>query len=217
MKTNLLFENIKVNNIFYINVVICLFVISIITKYNFYITLISFIFISCFGYYIHVISHSINFNKIFKKKSNIKKNKLFYYLYKQFVGLIKIHTELHHDTNINKKYSNIILESLNNLMFQGVGLFIFVYFIKCLNINIFLLWAMLYTTIHLINYSFHSPEEHINHHKDCYTNYGIDLYDILFDTKNKNDSYVENYNHYSYNLIILTVLYLVIYYYTNKC
>ena len=31
-----------------------------------------------------------------------------------------------------------------------------------------------------------------------------------FSTKNKNDTYVENYNHYSYNLIILTILYIFI-------
>ena len=54
-------------------------------------------------------------------------------------------------------------------------------------------------------------KEHINHHKNPDTNYGIEIYDILFNTKNKNDVSVENYNHYSINLIIITILYCMIY------
>ena len=204
MDTNLLFLNLKINKYFYLNVLISMLVISSITKCNFYNCLLSFIFISSFGYFIHAISHIINFRKLLTVKHPLIQKKKFQCIYSKFVNLIEFHTITHHNSMINREIKNIISEALNNVFFQGLGLFLLIYLIKQLNINIFILWAFLYTTIHLINYN-------INHHKDSRTNYGIDIYDIIFGTKNENDSYVENYNHYSYNLFILTILYIYIY------
>ena len=210
MKTNLLTKNINTNIYFYITLTICVLFISTFTKKNFYLTLLSFVFISFIGYIIHVFSHILDFNKLLDIDHNFVQNKIFTKPYKCFVKLIEFHTVTHHNSNINKNTLSIIKETCNNLFFQGFGLYGIVYFIKKLDINIFLVWGVLYTTIHLINYNIITPEEHINHHKEPKTNFGIDIYDIIFKTKNINDNSVENYNHYSINLIIITIIYFII-------
>ena len=210
MNTNLLYKNICINKYFYSVVLCCLFIISCFKQTNYYITLVSFVFISTFGYIIHVVSHIIDYNSFLNIDNNFVKNKYVRIVYKQFVSLIEFHTKTHHNSSINKKPINILKEIINNLLFQGVGLFIMIYVLKKMDISIFILWACLYTTIHIINYNIYTPEEHIHHHKDSNTNFGIDIYDIIFNTKNKNDTSVENYNHYSYNLIVLTVFFYYI-------
>ena len=211
MNSNLLIQNLDTNIYFYATLILCTFIMSSFTKTNFYITLISFVFISFLGYVIHVFSHIIDFKKLLDIKHNFIQNYYFKRLYSVFVNIIEFHTITHHNSNINTESKNIFKEMCNNLFFQGGGLFVFVYFMKKLDINIFLVWAVLYTTIHLVNYNIITPEEHINHHKYPGTNFGIDIYDIIFKTKNKNDTSVENYNHYSINLFIITILYYLIY------
>lgn len=211
MKNDLLTKNINTNIYFYITLIICVFFISSFTKINFYLTLLSFIITSFIGYIVHVFSHILDFNKLLDIDHNFVQNRFFVEPYKYFIKMIEFHTVTHHNSDINKTPKSIIKEMCNNLFFQGFGLYGIVYFMKKLDINIFLVWAVLYTTIHLVNYNITTPEEHINHHKDPKTNFGIDIYDILFKTKNKNDKSVENYNHYSINLIIITIFYFIIY------
>ena len=155
-------------------------------------------------------SHIIEFRSLLNVKHNFVQNKFFKKYYSLFVSLIEFHSVTHHESNNNKTSINILKEACNNLFFQGFGLYLFAIIIKKLDINIFLLWALLYTSIHLINYNLVPSKEHMNHHKDPDTNYGIEIYDILFDTKNKNDVSVEDYNHYSINLIIITLIYIIL-------
>ena len=74
------------------------------------------------------------------------------------------------------------------------------------------LWGILYTTVHNINYNIVPSSVHIKHHLDKNTNYGIDIWDIIFQTKYNNDpTDIENINHYTINLFICTacvILYL---------
>jgi len=63
----------------------------------------------------------------------------------------------------------------------------------------------MYASGHIINYSFIEPSTHRDHHMNEKTNYGLDLYDIIFGSKfNWND--IENYNHVAINTIIFTSL-----------
>lgn len=211
MNIDLLNENLTINYKFYIILFICLFTISSIKNKNFYITLFSFIFITFVGYLVHIFSHIIDFKKLLNIEHNFIQNKYFKCVYNKFVKLIEFHSVDHHNSKNNKTTLSIIKEASNNLFFQGVGLYIIAVLIKKMDISVFLIWAVLYTTIHLINYNLVPCKEHINHHKNPDTNYGIEIYDILFDTKNKNDVSVENYNHYSINLIIITIVYCIIY------
>ena len=95
------------------------------------------------------------------------------------------------------------------------------YFIP--NNIIIIFWGLIYATVHIINYNIIESKEHISHHNrdlsknKAYNkennkvyNYGIDILDILFDTKYENDNSVENINHYAYNCIILLVIIIFI-------
>jgi hypothetical protein len=71
---------------------------------------------------------------------------------------------------------------------------------------VILLWALAYCTGHTINYDYLKPVAHQYHHKDAHTNYGIDAWDIFFGTKHPDDKEVEDINHYSINMVVLTAL-----------
>ena len=81
-----------------------------------------------------------------------------------------------------------------------------------LNNNVLKLWALFYATIHNINYRFTAPIEHENHHIDPQTNYGIDLVDIIlnskYNTKHKPTQHItiEDHNHGTLNIIIITIM-----------
>jgi hypothetical protein len=81
-----------------------------------------------------------------------------------------------------------------------------------LNKSVLLLWGLLYATVHNINYIILGCDQHTKHHIDPKTNYGIDTLDILFDTKYDINN-IENLNHGSINVIIITliILYFKIY------
>ena len=210
MNIDLLYKNLTINYPFYIVLFISLFIISSVKKNNFYITVASFIFITFIGYVVHIFSHIIDFKLLLNCKHKFIQNKYFKYFYSYFVKIIEFHSVTHHTSKNNRSPINIAKEACNNLLFQGVGLYLLAVIIKKMDISVFLIWAILYTSIHLINYNLVPCKEHMNHHKDSSTNYGIEIYDILFDTKNKNDVSVENYNHYSINMIIITSFYLIL-------
>ena len=77
-----------------------------------------------------------------------------------------------------------------------------------------MLWALFYATVHNINYRIIEPIEHENHHKDEKTNYGIDIVDIIlnskYNTKHKSNIpiTIEDHNHAAINIVIITILIL---------
>ena len=76
---------------------------------------------------------------------------------------------------------------------------------------VILLFSLLYTSVHNINYGYlHVNTVHELHHKYPLTNIGLDICDIIFGTKHPDDITVENTNHYIPNIIISTVLILFI-------
>ena len=148
------------------------------------------------------------------------------------------HAITHHDTSINRTPTNVIIEAVQNFLTQG-GLFVFFNnyaspeftlfktsatdpsqsqsqssqpFKINLNNHVLKLWALFYATIHNINYRFTAPIEHENHHIDPQTNYGIDLVDIIlnskYNTKHKPTQYItiEDHNHGTLNIIIITIM-----------
>ena len=86
-----------------------------------------------------------------------------------------------------------------------------------LNIQIIILWALMYTTVHNINYRIIKPKTHIYHHEhdveSAYNANNVTIHnynpeyisDILFnsnyDTKN-----IESLNHFIINIICITTL-----------
>ena len=166
----------------------------------------SFIFILVFGHIIHRLSHNVNFTEIYNahKKGNVNNHVDF--ILTKMCNLLDFHRTTHHDSDVNKKPINIFYEFMNNFLTQGGILVIFIWFCNnCIDMRIILLWAFMYATAHNINYMFLKPTVHRDHHLHEDTNYGLDIADIIFDTKyNLND--IEDHNHISINLIIITLI-----------
>ena len=79
-------------------------------------------------------------------------------------------------------------------------------FLNLINLELFVLWGLVYATVHLINFKFIKSASHEEHHKNYIKNIQDDflLVDTLFDSKY--DDYLENVNHYSVNIILTTCL-----------
>ena len=209
LQMNALFRSISNNYIFFITLFYCLYKFKQNPKYkSSYIQLLfSFITVSITGYFVHFISHHINFTNYHKENKNIlTMNSYTNYIIKFICNFFDFHDITHHDTSINKQILNIIYEFFNNVVMQGLGLVIF---IKMLDLRVVLLWAFMYATIHNINYLFIKPSTHRDHHINNKTNYGIDYCDILFNTKYEwND--IETHNHGAINLLVVT--YIIMYF-----
>ena len=106
---------------------------------------------------------------------------------------------------MNSTFKNIFLEAVNNTVTQGLMFVGVAIVIKHINLWACILWALLYATFHNINYLFIKPDTHKNHHLDPTVNFGIDIWDIIFNTKYPGEE-LEDYNHYSINIVLLTIL-----------
>ena len=233
-------ESIKTNYIFWITILASIILISYYTtgnNKNSYISgIFTYIFIAFWGYLMHYISHSINFTDAYKNSTNIVCRILhqipiinpiietiLYYT-------LDFHSIIHHDTSINKTPTNIIVEAVQNFLTQGGLLIIFNNLYKptflfknttvavTLNNYILMLWALFYATVHNINYNITHPIEHKNHHIDPKTNYGIDIVDIILNSKYNNNTHphnhtlptpqpitIEDHNHAAINIILITI------------
>lgn len=206
-------KSLTINKWFYLTLFVCFYmfklhdVISLSKTSSSYSGLIfSFIFILLFGHITHRLSHNIHFIQVYHnyKKGNI--NKHVDTVLTNIFKFLDFHRTTHHDSDVNKKIINIFYEFMNNFLTQGGILIIFIWFCnRYIDMRVILLWALMYASAHNINYMFLKPTVHRDHHLHEDTNYGLDIADIIFDTKyNLND--IENYNHISINLIIITAI-----------
>ena len=239
IKIDSIIESIKENNIFWTSVIASILILSYYSTghtINSYISgMFTFVFIVFWGYLMHYISHYYNFTQCYQNSTNFILEKchnipLLDKIIKTILETtIDFHSITHHDSSINKTPTNVVLEIVQNFLTQG-GLFVFFNnyasptftmfpsltnpFQLKLNNSILKLWALFYATIHNINYRLISPIEHENHHIDPKTNYGIDLADIILNSKyntkhspNKKIT-IEDHNHSTLNIIIITVFLL---------
>jgi hypothetical protein len=204
----MLYEHFLKNIPFYIVLSYCLYLISgkSFCSINYIRCIFSWIFIGMLGYFTHVISHNVDLRTIYNMFDNVFTRNAYYN--KAMDNILKVyefHDESHHNLEINKEPLNIFYEFVTNIYTQGLWFILLVEFVKLIDTKVVLLWCFMYATIHNINYNIVHPYVHRDHHKDCHTNYGIDVMDILFNTKyDKND--IENFNHVSINLLILTFI-----------
>lgn len=170
-----------------------------------YITVITMIMTPLFGYFHHVISHNYDFQKLAYGNNEMST------LTKTVVYLLNFHSQVHHNTLVNTKSINLIIEGFQNLLNQGFVLILINKLLlnDYLVNNVIALYAFLYTTIHLVNYNLYKSKAHENHHKDPYTNYGPYLFDILFNTADEEGKH-EDWNIVSINVIIITTTLFVI-------
>ena len=200
-----LLENIGINAPFYFITSICLYILSD-TKHSFFSSVLSFILITALGYLSHVISHNIHFTTIYDKIPIITKHIPFLdKIIRKILRIYDFHHDTHHDSTINRKPENLCYEALNNILIQGILFIIVGEIYNYMNKKVFVFWGLLYASFHIINYSIVDASIHTDHHTNIHTNYGIDIYDILMGTK-YNWEDIEDYNHYSINVIVLTFL-----------
>jgi hypothetical protein len=207
-----LLKSIKLNYIFYSLLIVCLFIISYYTDSSFLWCILTFIYVSFNGYFVHYLSHKINLIEIFYTSDSSKfdnylykipgMDSLIYFLFKMF----DFHSEIHHDTSINKKLDNKMYEFIMNFITQSGLLLLFILFTKYLNYYVCFLWGIFYASVHMINYDILKPQSHKNHHLNVEKNYDILLWDTILNTKYDYNDIVEDVNHCSYNIVILTIL-----------
>ena len=221
-KEDPLLKSIRLNYIFYSLLLLCLFIISYYTNSSFLWCIITFIFISFNGYYVHYLSHTFNLGELFQVNDSTKvynylykipgMNKLIYFLCKMF----DFHSEIHHDISINKNYDNKIYEFIMNFITQSGLFLLFILFTKYLNYYVCFLWGIFYSTVHIINYDILKPKSHKNHHLNVKTNYDILFWDTILNTKYDYNDIIEDVNHCSYNIVILTILIVCFIKYKNN-
>jgi hypothetical protein len=138
-------------------------------------------------------------------------------------SVINVHMIFHHikTDNVVKKYINLFIET-----FVNIGFFIIFYLLqKLLHFEyvptiLILFYGLLYTSVHIINYSiFHTSEKHVTHHitsdkPSSAKNYGPDFIDHVFGTNS--DEEFKNYNHILPNILISFIITYHIYEYSNK-
>jgi hypothetical protein len=217
VKKQAIYKNIKQNFIFYIVLTLCLFTFTKCNhnKSNSYLTLFSLGVVSFAGYFVHLVSHYMEFklSTIYNSYDNIfTRNKYINWIALNFIDFYEFHFKTHHDTTVNKTFKNISYEFMNNFISQGGVLIIIKFFLDLLDNRVILLWALLYATVHNINYNILSPSTHQEHHINDKTNYGMDIWDIIIGSKFDWDN-IETHNHASINLIVITA---GIYYLSNK-
>lgn len=206
-------KSLTTNKWFYLTLLICFFmfklqdVISFDKTSSSYSGLIfSFIFILLFGHITHRLSHNIHFTQVYDNHKKGNMNKHVDTILTNVCKFLDFHRITHHDSDVNKKIVNIVYEFINNFLTQGGLLIIFIWFCnRYIDMRVILLWALMYASVHNINYTLIKPTVHRDHHLHEDTNYGLDIADIIFDTKyDLND--IEDYNHISINLIIITFI-----------
>ena len=198
-------KHLKINYIFYIGVIIILYFLSKKLNTTFLTLIYSFIFAGITGYFVHVFSHKFSFEDMyseeFKNYYNIVDGSMFDIISKDFIYISDFHRKIHHNTDENKKYKNLLIEFIENFTTQGLIPIFVIFLSKFVNYWIFILWGLTYATIHIFNYNIYPCKIHEQHHINSNSNLGIDLYDILFNSKFNNE--IENINHYLFNYLII--------------
>jgi hypothetical protein len=207
-----LLASFKINYIFYIGCLLCILGLSYVSNTSFVKLLATFICISFIGYVAHVGSH-MNIAKEmaenFKKKIGYgQKNKGWIsWIANQTVEFYDFHDTVHHDVSVNKKWNNIMIEAIGNFWFQAGMVLVLKFILHYMDTSMIIIWGISYATVHNINYILFPSKVHMKHHSNKHTNYGMDIWDILFNTKYEDDlTEIENINHYTINFAICTVI-----------
>lgn len=138
---------------------------------------------------------------------------LFMHKYENTI-LGKIHA-IHHTSEYKDYISTEIFEIIVNLtVLGGLGWIPLIMVtetytgIQIANHYVILIWSIIFTTYHLINYHILSHAVHVQHHVDKgVNNYGPEWFDIICNTKAE-DSEIEDMNSVIINTIVITAIVL---------
>jgi len=122
---------------------------------------------------------------------------------------INVVHEYHHNYSDNYAHYLQILLELSTSIIPIFIIYIFtgrLYIKNTFEPYVIFMFSLFYSSIHNINYSLlHVNKIHENHHKDWTINYGPDICDVLYGTK-ENYEDLEDTSHYIPNLLICTIL-----------
>jgi hypothetical protein len=214
-KKHPILQSLQLNYPFYLTLIVCVFFLTYYSQTSFVWGMITIVFISATGYLSHYVSHKINAREIFDnldRDNYITQNEHVRSGLKTFCQMIDFHDQTHHDTTINKQWKNIAIEFAMNFYVQAGAFLLIIYIARYLNVYVITLWGLMYATIHNINYVINPSLIHSLHHDDKFTNYGIDIWDIIFNTKydgDTSDDMIENINHYLINTAVITSIILL--------
>lgn len=208
---------------FWTTCIVCLSTIAYSQSVSYMNVILTFIASMYIGYDLHRKTHERNISVLYDNLDNQTLKYIKAYMpalesgLKWFMEHCDFHDKIHHNTEINKEPYNVFVEVYQNLLSEGLIAAALCYWLRpSLNIGkitisphipTIIFWSLLYTSVHNINYEIIRPQEHINHHLSPDTNFGIDLMDILHDTKYEPEGY-EIMHHAVPNIIIITVLIL---------
>ena len=202
----------------------CILGLSYVSDTAFVKLLATFIAISCIGYISHVGSH-MDFAK--DMMDNLKQNigygqinnyKWISWICNKSIDFYDFHDTVHHDVNVNKKWYNILTEFIGNFWFQAGTTLALKFILHYMDTSMIVIWGLSYATVHNINYVLFPSHVHMKHHSNKHTNYGMDIWDIIFNTKYEEDlTDIEDINHYIINFFICTIIICTwLWYYKKK-
>ena len=117
--------------------------------------------------------------------------------------------EYHHNHNDNYAHYIQIMLELSTAILPIFIIYMFtgrLYIKHSFEPYVIFMFSLFYSSIHNINYSIlHVNKIHENHHKDWSINYGPDICDVMYGTK-ENYEDLEDTSHYIPNLIICTFI-----------
>jgi len=152
---------------------------------NIILGLVYYIFCTHLSYVVHILAHENN-----SKTINV------------------VH-EYHHNHSDNYAHYLQILLELSTAIIPIFIIYMFtgrLYIKNSFEPYVIFMFSLFYSSIHNINYSLlHVNKIHENHHKDWSINYGPDICDVLYGTK-ENYEDLEDTSHYIPNLLICTIL-----------
>lgn len=152
---------------------------------NIFLGVVYYIFCTHLSYFIHILAHEND-----SKTINV------------------IH-EYHHNHSDNYAHYLQILLELSTAILPIFIIYMFtgrLYIKNTFEPYVIFMFSLFYSSIHNINYSvLHVNKIHENHHKDWTINYGPDICDVLYGTKEDYDD-LEDTSHYVPNLLICTMI-----------
>ena len=201
-------QSFWLNMPFYFVLLACMYWLS--PGKSYLVTLLTVILVSLYSFVMHYLSHHLLMMEWYNRYDNmITRSPLVGGFFKLIFQFTDSHATIHHDSTVNKRWYNILLEFINNAVSQGGMLIALKYLLEKADSKAIWFWALFYATVHNINYRFVNPKVHQQHHMDPTTNQFMDVWDIIMGTK-YDWTTIESHNHTIVNAVLITALIVLV-------
>lgn len=184
-----LWQSIRHNIPFYTVLLVCISVLAWAGERSLQCTFLTFVFISFFSFWMMYMSKNASYTTWYDQCDTLLTRC-------SFMDNIMQGTTYH-------PWSNYVFDVLK----AGGYVILIKWILNLANNKAIVFWALLYPTVHNINYLYLKPLAHMEHHVDPHTNYGMDMWDLIFGTKH-DWSKLEVHNHAAINCVFITAFIL---------